>query len=85
MSKVHVSLHRDDGTSERTPIVGAVRLVPTRRRTAGADIILPAGFDADLVDGEVTVELAATGPDWCWTLESVPERWRQEVADLLAA
>lgn len=66
MSKVHVSLHRDDGTSERTPICGAVRFVPTRRRTAGADIILPAGFDADLVDGEVTVELAATGPDWCW-------------------
>ena len=66
MSKVHVSLHRDDGTSERTPIVGAVRFVPTRRRTAGADIILPAGFDAELVGGEVTVELAPTGPDWCW-------------------
>ena len=66
MSKVHVSLHRDDGTSERTPICGAVRFVPTRRRTAGADIILPAGFDAELVAGEVTVELAATGPDWCW-------------------
>ena len=66
MSRVHVSLHRDDGTSERTPICGAVRFVPTRRRTAGADIILPAGFDAELVDGEVTVELAATGPDWCW-------------------
>lgn len=67
MSRVHVSLHRDDGTSERTPICGAVRFVPTRRRTAGADIILPAGFDAELVGGEVTVELAATGPDWCWT------------------
>ena len=66
MSKVHVSLHRDDGTSERTPICGAVRFVPTRRRTAGADIILPAGFDAELVGGEVTVELAPTGPDWCW-------------------
>ena len=66
MSKVHVSLHRDDGTSERTPICGAVRFIPTRRRTAGADIILPAGFDVELVDGEVTVELAATGPDWCW-------------------
>ena len=66
MSRVHVSLHRDDGTSERTPICGAVRFVPTRRRTAGADIILPAGFDAELVGGEVTVELAATGPDWCW-------------------
>ena len=66
MSRVHVSLHRDDGTSERTPICGAVRFVPTRRRTAGADIILPAGFDAELVGGEVTVELAATGLDWCW-------------------
>lgn len=66
MSRVHVSLPRDDGTSERTPICGAVRFAPTKRRTAGADIILPAGFDAELVDGEVTVELAATGPDWCW-------------------
>ena len=66
MSRVHASLHRDDGTSERTPICGAVRFVPTRRRTAGAGIILPAGFDAELVGGEVTVELAATGLDWCW-------------------
>ena len=68
MSRVHVSLHRDDGTQDRTPIYGAVRFVPTRRRTAGADIILSAGFDAELVDGEVTAELTATGPDWCWQI-----------------
>ena len=66
MSRVHVSLHRDDGTSERTPIAGMIRFAPSKRRTAGADVILPAGFDAELVGGEVTVELAPTGPDWCW-------------------
>ena len=66
MSKVHVSLRREDGTPTRAPISGAIRFAPSKRRTAGADVILPAGFDAELVDGEVTVELAATGPDWCW-------------------
>ena len=68
MSRVHVSLHRDDGTSERTPIAGMIRFAPSKRRTAGADVILPAGFDAELVGGEVTVELAPTGPDWCWVV-----------------
>ena len=68
MSKVHVSLRREDGTPTRAPISGAIRFAPSKRRTAGADVILPAGFDAQLVDGEVVVELAATGPDWCWTV-----------------
>jgi len=68
VSRVHVSLHRDDGTSERTPIAGMIRFAPSKRRTAGADVILPAGFDAELVGGEVTVELAPTGPDWCWVV-----------------
>ena len=66
MSRVHVSLKRDDGTPNRSPVGGSMRFAPTKRRTAGADVILPAGFDAELVDGEVTVELAPTGPDWCW-------------------
>ncbi len=65
MSKVHVSLHRD-AAHGKTPITGPMRFAPSRRRSGGADIILPAGFDVDLVDGEAIVELAATGPDWCW-------------------
>ena len=66
MSKVHVSLHRD-AAHGKAPITGPMRFAPSRRRSDGADIILPAGFDVDLVDGEAIVELAATGPDWCWT------------------
>ena len=66
MSKVHVSLHRD-AAHGKAPISGPMRFAPSRRRSAGADIILPAGFDVDLVDGEAIVELDATGPDWCWT------------------
>lgn len=66
MSKVHVSLRREDGTPTRAPISGEIRFSPTKRRTAGPDVILPAAFDAQLVDGEVVVELAATGPEWCW-------------------
>ena len=66
MSKVHVSLHRD-AAHGKAPITGPMRFAPSRRRPVGADIILPAGFDVDLVDGEAIVELDATGPDWCWT------------------
>ena len=65
MSKVHVSLHRD-AAHGKAPITGPMRFAPSRRRSAGQDIILPAGFDVDLVDGEAVVELDATGPDWCW-------------------
>ena len=66
MSKVHVSLHRD-AAHGKAPITGPMRVAPSKRRPAGQDIILPAGFDVDLVDGEAVVELDATGPDWCWT------------------
>ena len=66
MSRVHVSLHRD-AAHGKAPITGPMRLAPSRRRSDGQDIILPAGFDVDLVDGEAIVELDATGPDWCWT------------------
>ena len=66
MSKVHVSLHRD-AAHGKAPISGPMRFAPSKRRSAGAGIILPAGFDVDLVDGEAIVELDATGPDWCWT------------------
>ena len=66
MSKVHVSLHRD-AAHGKAPITGPMRFAPSKRRSDGQDIILPAGFDVDLVDGEAIVELDATGPDWCWT------------------
>ena len=66
MSKVHVSLHRD-AAHGKAPITGPMRFAPSKRRSAGQDIILPAGFDVDLVDGEAIVELDATSPDWCWT------------------
>ena len=66
MSKVHVSLHRD-AAHGKAPITGPMRFAPSKRRSDGQDIILPAGFDVDLVNGEALVELDATGPDWCWT------------------
>ena len=66
MSRVHVSLHRD-AAHGKAPITGPMRFAPSRRRSDGQDIILPADFDVDLVDGEAIVELDATGPDWCWT------------------
>lgn len=73
MSKVHVSLHRD-AAHGKAPITGPMRFAPSRRRSDGQDIILPAGFDVDLVDGEAIVEIDATGPDWCWTAVEPTQR-----------
>ncbi len=73
MSKVHVSLHRD-AAHGKAPIAGPMRFAPSRRRSDGQDIILPAGFDVELVDGEAIVELDATGPDWCWTAVEPTQR-----------
>jgi len=48
---------------------GRVRATPTRRRTVGDVVVLPEPFVSALVDGVVTVELAATGADWCWRID----------------
>lgn len=50
---------------------GRVRATPTRRRTVGDAIVLPTAFSSELAAGVATVELAATGLDWCWRLEEL--------------
>lgn len=53
------------GALERA--VGHIRFVPTRRRTAGATVVLPAAFTVEVTGATVpVVELAPTGPDWAW-------------------
>lgn len=48
---------------------GRILATPTRRRTVADAVVLPKPLDVVLVDGVVTVELAATGNDWCWKIE----------------
>lgn len=50
---------------------GRVRATPTLRRTVGDAIVLPTAFSSVLTAGVVTVELAATGLDWCWRIEEL--------------
>lgn len=45
-----------------------VGLQPTRRRNSGATVVLPKSFSVVPVGGVAVVELAATGPDWCWRI-----------------
>lgn len=51
--------------------IGAIRATPTRRRTVGDAIVLPAPFSATLVAGVVTVQMAATSANWCWRVDEV--------------
>lgn len=58
-----------DGPDGTTPARGCLNFTPTLRRdNPDSDgLILPAGFNVKLnPSGEVTVELAPTGPQWCW-------------------
>jgi len=61
------------GSAGNTPSPGHIRATPTRRRTVGNSVVLPIPFTASLTAGVVTVELAATGPDWCWRIEEMTD------------
>lgn len=63
------------GTGGLAPAAGyTLEWMPTRRRTAGTDTILPAQFTVTLdANGAASVTVAATGPDWAWLVsESIP-------------
>lgn len=70
MTQVRIALDVP-GPAGDVRATGAVRATPTRRRTVGDAIVLPAPFSAVLVDGVVTVEMAATSSDWCWRVDEV--------------
>lgn len=70
MTQVRIALDVP-GSAGNVRAVGRVRATPTLRRTVGDAVVLPAAFSAALVDGVVTVELAATGADWCWRVEEL--------------
>lgn len=61
------------GSAGNTRAIGHIRATPTRRRTVGDAIVLPAAFTAPLASGVVTVTLAANGADWCWKVEEMTD------------
>lgn len=65
MTSVHLALFRDSPDGHR-PVTGPVSFCRTRRGVDGSIVVLPLEFSAPLVNGEATVDLAPTGPDWCW-------------------
>lgn len=82
MVDVRVRLTRPDvATGLDVGTTGSVEATPTRRRHIDAPdedavdrIILPSSSRETLVDGECTLVLDPTGPDWCWKIvERVPD------------
>ena len=65
MTSVHLALFRD-GPDGHRPVTGSVSFCRTRRGVDGSIVVLPLEFSAPLVNGEATVDLPSTGPDWCW-------------------
>lgn len=59
------------GPAGNVRATGRIRATPTRRRTGADVVVLPEPFEVVLVDGVTTVELAATGTDWCWKIEEL--------------
>jgi len=59
------------GPAGSVPAAGRVRATPTRRRVLPDSIVLPAPFTTTLTEGAATVELDATGADWCWRIQEM--------------
>ena len=67
MTSVHFALFRD-GPDGRRPVTGSIVARRTKRGVDGNIITLPLPMSTALVDGEATLPLAPTGPDWCWQI-----------------
>ena len=67
MTSVHFALFRD-GPDGRRPVTGLIVARRTKRGVDGNIITLPLPMSTALVDGEATLPLAPTGPDWCWQI-----------------
>ncbi len=65
MTSVHIALFRDSPDGRR-PVTGPLGFCRTKRGIDGSVVVLPLEFSEPLVNGEATVDLAPTGPDWCW-------------------
>ena len=73
MTMVHIRLRAPTNGGTRAG-VGMVVFQPSARHTDDASVVLPDTFTVVLdEEGEATVDIQPTGPDWCWkTDEQVP-------------
>lgn len=73
MTSVHFALFRDGPTGQR-PVTGTLGFHRSRRGVDGSVVILPLEFSVPLIGGEATVDLAPTGPAWCWVISEPTKR-----------
>nr|UVY24733.1 MAG: hypothetical protein [Bacteriophage sp.] len=73
MTMVHIRLRAPTNGGTRAG-VGMVVFQPSARHADDASVVLPDTFTVVLdEEGEATVDIQPTGPDWCWkTDEQVP-------------
>jgi hypothetical protein len=62
--KISVLAPTSDGNGRRPS--GSIEWRPTKRRTVGDDVVLPAPFTVGLADTPPVVTVAPTEPGWAW-------------------
>jgi len=56
------------GSAGNDRATGRIRATPTRRRTVGDAVVLPAPFVVTLVDGVALLDLEPTAATWAWKI-----------------
>ena len=70
MTTVHIRITVPTITGVNVGAKGKLRWTPTLRRNVDPNtVVLPKGFDVDLVSGEARVNVAPTSGNWCWKVE----------------
>lgn len=69
MTIVHAALTVPTVSGVDGPASGVLRFTPTTRRTKAGKVVLPAAFQATLVDGAVDVPLDPTSALWVWRVD----------------
>lgn len=70
MTTIHIRITVPTITGVNVGAKGRLRWTPTLRRNVDPNtVVLPKGFDVDLVSGEARVNVAPTLANWCWKVE----------------
>lgn len=70
MTTIHIRITVPTITGVNVGAKGRLRWTPTLRRNVDPNtVVLPKGFDVDLVSGEARVNVAPTSANWCWKVE----------------
>lgn len=66
MTLIRMGVLASSATGEEVVPRGSLDWEPSERRVEGDDVILASAFCVQLADPIPVVEIAATGPGWCW-------------------